>query len=110
MIFKNQWQSIDCSTQNYKKKYFLLLIDVKKSTSLFPAHRKNVFEKLDLPTKGRNTPGKSDRKKKPFYFKSMGFRLGFVTRFRYLLLSMPKRLGALAIIVGAKEFVRKENI
>lgn len=40
----------------------------------------------------------------------MGFRLGFVTRFRYLLLSMPKRLGALAIIVGAKEFVRKENI
>ena len=36
------------------KKYFLLLIDIKKSTSLVPTDRKKVFEELDLLLKKLN--------------------------------------------------------
>ena len=66
--------------------------------------------KLDQDKPREETLPESSSKKKLFDFKSTGFWIGFCETLLVFAFVYAEELGALAIIIGAKEFVRKENI
>ncbi len=66
--------------------------------------------RLDQDKQIDETLPESGPKKKLFDFKSTGFWIGFCETLLVFVFVYAEELGALAIIIGAKEFVRKENI
>ncbi len=66
--------------------------------------------KLDNDKQNQETPPESGSRKKLFDFKSTGFWIGYCETLLVFAFVYAEELGALAIIIGAKEFVRKENI